>query len=56
MASFHPTLKRGDAFLHNSSYHCNSHAADHTIIVPVVDDAGVHRFTVLAKAHLCGLR
>ena len=56
IASFHPTLKRGDAFLHNSPYHCNSHAADHTIIVPVVDDAGVHRFTVLAKAHLadCG--
>ena len=56
MASFHPTLKRGDAFLHNSPYHSNSHAADHTIIVPVVDDAGVHRFTVLAKAHLadCG--
>jgi N-methylhydantoinase B len=56
MASFHPTLKRGDAFLHNSPYHGNSHAADHTIIVPVVDDAGGHRFTVLAKAHLadCG--
>jgi N-methylhydantoinase B len=56
MASFHPTLKRGDAFLHNSPYHGNSHAADHTIIVPVVDDDGVHRFTVLAKAHLadCG--
>ena len=56
IASFHPTLKRGDAFLHNSPYHSNSHAADHTIIVPVVDDAGVHRFTVLAKAHLadCG--
>jgi N-methylhydantoinase B len=47
----HPVLKRGDAFLHNSPYHGNSHAADHNTIVPVIDDAGVHRFTVLAKAH-----
>ena len=48
---FHPVLKRGDAFLHNSPYHGNSHAADHTILVPVIDDDGVHRFTVLTKAH-----
>src|SRR5215472_4982875 len=48
---FHPVLKRGDAFLHNSPYHGNSHAADHTILVPVIDDEGVHRFTVLTKAH-----
>jgi len=56
MMSFHPILNRGDAFLHNSPYHGNSHAADHTIIVPVVDEDGVHRFTVLAKAHVadCG--
>ncbi|MFO1055541.1 MAG: hydantoinase B/oxoprolinase family protein [Dongiaceae bacterium] len=47
----HPVLKRGDAFLHNSPYHGNSHAADHNTIVPVIDDEGVHRFTVLAKAH-----
>ena len=47
----HPELKRGDAFLHNSPYHGNSHPADHCIIVPVIDDAGVHRLTVLAKAH-----
>jgi N-methylhydantoinase B len=47
----HPELGRGDAFLHNSPYHGNSHAADHCILVPVVDDAGVHRFTVMAKAH-----
>jgi N-methylhydantoinase B len=51
MKTFHPVLKRGDAFLHNSPYHGCSHAADHTILVPVFDDAGVHRFTVLAKAH-----
>ena len=51
MKSFHPVLKRGDAFLHNSPYHGNSHAADHTLLVPVIDDDGIHRFTVLAKAH-----
>ena len=44
-------LRRGDAYLHNSPYHGNSHAADHTILIPVIDDDGVHRFTVLTKAH-----
>ena len=51
MKEMHPNLKPGDAFLHNSPYHGNSHAADHTILVPVFDDGGIHRFTVLAKAH-----
>ncbi|MSO69867.1 MAG: hydantoinase B/oxoprolinase family protein [Alphaproteobacteria bacterium] len=51
MKEFHPVLKRGDAFLHNSPYHGCSHPADHTILVPVIDDEGRHRFTVLAKAH-----
>lgn len=51
MKEFHPDLKRGDAFLNNSPYHGCSHAADHTILVPVVDDDGVHRFTVVVKAH-----
>ena len=51
MHAFHPVLKRGDAFLHNCPYHGCSHAADHTIIAPVIDDAGTHRFTVLVKAH-----
>src|SRR5689334_1728819 len=51
MVEFHPTLRRGDAFLHNSPYHGNSHAADHTILVPVIDEEGIHRFTVFAKAH-----
>ena len=51
MAENHPVLKRGDAFLHNSPYHGCTHPADHSILVPVIDDAGVHRFTVLAKAH-----
>lgn len=48
---FHPELRAGDAFLHNSPYHGCSHPADLTIIAPVMDEAGRHRFTVLAKAH-----
>ena len=51
MVEFHPDLRRGDAFLHNSPYHGCSHAADLSVLVPVIDDDGVHRFTVLAKAH-----
>ena len=51
MTHFHPRLRRGDAFLHNSPYHGSTHAADHTILIPVIDDDGVHRLTVLAKAH-----
>ena len=51
MAGNHPVLRRGDAFLHNSPYHGCTHPADHSILVPVIDDEGVHRFTVLAKAH-----
>lgn len=51
MAETHPVLRAGDAFLNNSPYHGNSHAADHTILVPVVDADGVHRCTVVAKAH-----
>jgi N-methylhydantoinase B len=47
----HPKLRRGDAFLHNSPYNGNSHAADHSMFVPVVDERGIHRFSVLAKAH-----
>jgi N-methylhydantoinase B len=47
----HPHLKRGDAFLHNSPYHGCTHPADHSILVPVIDDDGVHRFTLLAKGH-----
>lgn len=51
MMDLHPDFKRGDAFLHNSPYHGCSHPADHTILVPVIDDGGIHRFTVVAKAH-----
>lgn len=31
-------LRRGDAYLNNSPYHGNTHAADHTILVPVYHD------------------
>jgi len=51
MSEFHPDLKKGDAYLHNSPYHGCSHPADHTTLVPVLDDQGVHRFTMVAKAH-----
>lgn len=51
MKDFHPNLRRGDAFLHNSPYHGSSHAADHVLLIPVIDGAGKHRFTVLTKAH-----
>ena len=51
MLGFHPELRPGDAFLHNSPYHGCSHPADHTILAPVIDGQGVHRFTVVAKAH-----
>jgi N-methylhydantoinase B len=51
MVENHPILKRGDAFLHNSPYHGCTHPADHSILVPVIDDEGIHRFTVLAKGH-----
>jgi N-methylhydantoinase B len=48
---YHPELKAGDCFLHNSPYEGDSHAADHCLIVPVVDEGGTLRFFVLAKAH-----
>lgn len=47
----HKTFRRGDCFLHNNPYEGDSHAADHCLIVPVVDDDGVLRYFVLAKAH-----
>jgi N-methylhydantoinase B len=51
MVELHPDLRRGDAFLHNSPYHGGGHAADHAIVVPIIDAEGAHRFTVVAKAH-----
>ncbi len=50
MTTIHPDLREGDAFLHNDPYAGNTHAADHTLMVPVFVD-GVHMFTTLAKAH-----
>lgn len=47
----HKVFRRGDCFLHNNPYEGNSHAADHCLIVPVVDDEGTLRYFVLAKAH-----
>lgn len=56
MKRVHPDLRKGDAFLHNSPYHGNSHAADWCILAPVIDRHGEHHFTVFAKAHVadCG--
>jgi len=51
MKEYHPDLRKGDAFLHNSPYHGCSHPADHSLLVPVFDDEGRHRYTVVAKAH-----
>jgi N-methylhydantoinase B len=52
LKEFHPNLRRGDAYFHNSPYHGNTHAGDWGVMVPIVDDEGVHRFTAIAKAHL----
>jgi N-methylhydantoinase B len=51
MKHWHPNLKRGDVFIHNSPYHGNSHPADHTLLMPVIDGQDVHRYTVITKAH-----
>jgi N-methylhydantoinase B len=51
MKEFHSDFKLGDAFLHNSPYHGATHAADHSILIPVLDAAGTHHFTVVARAH-----
>lgn len=50
MADLHPNFKEGDAFLHNDPYLGNSHAADHTLLVPVFAN-GEHIFTTCVKAH-----
>lgn len=46
----HPDMKEGDAFLDNNPYVGNSHAADHSVIVPIFYE-GEHLFTAVAKAH-----
>ena len=51
MQKFHgDDLREGDCYLHNDPYHGNSHAADHSFLVPVFID-GEHMFTAVAKAH-----
>jgi N-methylhydantoinase B len=56
LKSVEPSPRAGDAFLHNSPYHGGSHAADHCVLAPVVDESHRHRFTVIVKAHVadCG--
>jgi N-methylhydantoinase B len=51
MCDLHSDLKPGDAFLHNSPYHGCSHPADLSLLVPVFDDDGRHRYTAIVKAH-----
>ncbi len=43
-------LKEGDCYLHNDPYSGNTHAGDHTFLVPVFV-GGEHLFTAVAKAH-----
>jgi N-methylhydantoinase B len=43
-------LRAGDCYLHNDPYSGNTHAGDHTYLVPVFVD-GEHLFTAVAKAH-----
>lgn len=50
IGELHPDVRDGDAFLHNDPYLGNTHAADHTLLVPVFVE-GEHLFTVSAKAH-----
>ncbi len=50
MRRHHPELRAGDAFLDNDPYEANTHAGDHTIMVPVFC-AGEHLFTTSVKAH-----
>ena len=50
ICDLHPDFKEGDAYLHNDPYLGNTHAADHTIIVPVFFE-GEHFFSAAVKAH-----
>ena len=50
MSELHDDIQQGDAYLHNDPYSGNTHAADHTILVPVFIQ-GRHLFTAVAKAH-----
>ncbi len=50
MCDFNPDLREGDCYLHNDPYTGNTHAADHTFLVPVFVE-GEHLFTTVVKAH-----
>ena len=50
MKKYHPNFCEGDAYLDNDPYVGNSHAADHTFLVPVFFD-DEHLFTAAVKAH-----
>lgn len=50
MSELHPDFSAGDAYLHNDPYRGNSHAADHSILVPIFVGE-VHVATAVAKAH-----
>src|SRR6202161_4048336 len=54
LVKLHPEFRAGDAFLHNSPYHGNSHAGDHCLIVPVLA-ACAHHFTAIVKAHMADI-
>ncbi len=47
---FHKNAKEGDCYLDNDPYIGNTHAADHTFLVPIFFE-GNHIFTAIAKAH-----
>jgi N-methylhydantoinase B len=55
LVRLHPTLRAGDAYLHNSPYHGNSHAGDHCILVPIVGADGEHHLTAIVKAHMADI-
>lgn len=50
MRRHHPERRAGDAYLHNDPYDGNTHAADHSILVPIFV-GGEHVMTAVAKAH-----
>lgn len=52
VVSCHDDIKEGDIYLNNSPYHGNTHAADHTLLLPIFAPNGEPRFWVHVKAHL----
>lgn len=47
-------MREGDAYLDNDPYGGNTHAADHTFMVPVFFE-GEHLFTACTKAHMADI-